>query len=136
MQHRQFWHHASKEEIPEIDDSAQIGCEASEIVVFPLGNRLPFADEDSARLQHLIHADEIVIQAPEVIDLMQVDKEMAAAFRFILDVEIGLAIQHQSTRHTEAADIHKVVDEAKKIRIVLQIVLKEGDHNAVFRDGG
>ncbi len=112
MQHRQFWHHAPEEEIPEIDDSAQIGCEASEKVVFAFGDRLPFADEDSARLQHLIHAYKIVVQAPEIVDLVQVYKEMAAAFRFILDVEVGLAIQHQSTRHTEAADIHKVVDEA------------------------
>lgn len=124
LQDRQFWKHPAVDKINEVKHSAQVWGKAFIEKLFTLGDGLAVADKHATLLKHFIHADQVGIQAAEVIDLMQVQEEVTAALGFVLDIEEGLAIQHQGLLFAKACEIYVIIDEVEKISLSLKIVLE------------
>lgn len=132
LQHRQLGHHAAKEEIEEIGDRAKIRCERGVKHLLAFGDGLPFADENTAVLQQLVDLDQVEVDPAQIVDLAVVEKHLAGAGFLVLDVVIILRIQDEGAGFVKTSEVQILVDEIKQLFAAVQIVLPEGNEDAVL----
>lgn len=133
LQDGQLGSDALEQKIQKIEDRTENRSEPMVELAPALGDRLPVAEEDAAFHQHFVDPDQIQVEAAEIVDPVQIDKQLAGIRGFVLDVEVCFRIEHQGLGLAEAAEFQIVVDEGKKIFPVGKVILPQGNQNAVIR---